>query len=49
MEQLGFTVDTLATFADTVTLKDILSLLDRMIPDPDPTKILEGSLTSFIG
>jgi len=49
MKQLGFKVDTLVVFADTVTLKDILNLLDRLLPDPDPQKLLEGSLASFVG
>jgi len=49
MKELGFDVNMLACFAEEVTENEILKLLDQLIPDPDPQKFLEGSLSSFVG
>jgi hypothetical protein len=50
MNQLGFHIMNLeAVFGHEVSLREVLLLLDQMIPDPDPSKALEGGMATFNG
>lgn len=50
MSQLGIHITNLeVVFSQEVSLAEILLLLDQMIPDPEPSKALEGGLSTFNG